>query len=123
MIFARLQSTSATHFSYTSKCRRTSLRKTYHRVFDFSNQKARVRAIFCDKRVITCFRRCDVLTSTPHSKNTPYNRFSSNYHRKLCCIYRNRKLPVPFFICGPFRDKRLIQYFSRCDVLASTPYS
>ena len=25
--------------------------------------------------------------------------------------------------CGPFRDKRLIQYFSRCDVLASTPHS
>ena len=43
-----LQSTSATHFSYSSKYRRTSLRKTYHRVFDFSNQKARVRAIFCD---------------------------------------------------------------------------
>ena len=82
-IICGLQSTSATHFSYSSKCRRTSLRKTYHRVFDFSNQKARVRAIFCDKRLIPCFRRCDVLTSTPHSKNTPYNRFSSNYHRKL----------------------------------------
>ena len=26
-------------------------------------------------------------------------------------------------ICGSFRDKRLIQYFSRCDVLASTPHS
>ena len=27
------------------------------------------------------------------------------------------------FICGYFRDKHLIQYFSRCDVLASTPHS
>ena len=26
-------------------------------------------------------------------------------------------------VCGPFRDKHLIQYFSRCDVLASTPHS
>ena len=41
-----MQSTSATHFSYSSKCRRTSMRKTYRRVFDFSNQKARVRAIY-----------------------------------------------------------------------------
>ena len=27
------------------------------------------------------------------------------------------------FVCGPFRDKHLIQYFSRCGVLASTPHS
>ena len=39
------QLTSTTHFSCSSKCRRTSLYKSYHRVFDFSNQKARVRAI------------------------------------------------------------------------------
>ena len=26
-------------------------------------------------------------------------------------------------ICGPFRDKQLIQYFSRCDVFASTTHS
>ena len=81
--FARLQSTSATHFSCSSKYRRTPLQKTYHRVFDFLNQKARVRANFCDKRLISCFRRCDVLASTPHSKNTQSNRFSSKYHRKL----------------------------------------
>ena len=32
-------------FLLPSKYRRTSLYKSYHRVFDFSNQKARVRAI------------------------------------------------------------------------------
>ena len=44
-VTAHAQSTSTTHFSYSSKCRRTSLYKTYHRVFDSLNQKARVRAI------------------------------------------------------------------------------
>ena len=44
-VTAHAQSTSTTHFSCSSKCRRTSLYKTYHRVFDFSNQKARVRAL------------------------------------------------------------------------------
>ena len=39
------QSTSTTHFSYSSKYRRTSLHKTYHRLFDFSNQTVRVRSI------------------------------------------------------------------------------
>ena len=59
-------------------------------------------ALICDKRLIPCFSRCDVLASTPHSKNTPYNRFSSNYHRKLyfiiCTILRahlrNQKLSM-----------------------------
>ena len=100
--FARLQSTSATHFSCSSKYRRTPLQKTYHRVFDFLNQKARVRANFCYKRLISCFRRCDVFINTPHSKNTQSNRFSSNYHRKLCCLYRNRKSPVPFLFAAHF---------------------
>ena len=82
---------------------------------------------FCDKHLIQYFSRCDVLASTPHSKNTPYNRFSSNYHRKLyfiiCTILRahlrNQKLSMRrmsskyprklyLYICGPFRDKRLI---------------
>ena len=44
-VTAHAQSTSTTHFSYSSKCRRTSLYKSYHRVFDFLNQKVRVRAI------------------------------------------------------------------------------
>ena len=44
-VTAHAQSTSTTHFSCSSKCRRTSLYKSYHRVFDFSNQKARVRAL------------------------------------------------------------------------------
>ncbi len=44
-VTAHAQSTSATHFSCSSKCRRTSLYKSYHRVFDSLNQKARVRAI------------------------------------------------------------------------------
>ena len=44
-VTAHAQSTSTTHFSYSSKYRRTSLYKSYHRVFDSLNQKARVRAI------------------------------------------------------------------------------
>ena len=44
-VTAHAQSTSATHFSCSSKCRRTSLYKSYHRVFDSLNQKVRVRAI------------------------------------------------------------------------------
>ena len=39
-VASHAQSTSTTHFSYTSKCRRTSLRKTYHRVFDFVKSKS-----------------------------------------------------------------------------------
>ena len=39
------QLTSTTHFSYSSKYRRTSLHKTYHRLFDFSNQTVRVMSI------------------------------------------------------------------------------
>ena len=62
-----LQSTSTAYFSYSSKYRRTSLRKTYHRVFDFANQKARVRSNFRDKHLIQYFSRCDVLASTSHS--------------------------------------------------------
>ena len=38
--------------------------------------------LFCDKRLIPCFRRCDILASMPHSKNTPSSRFSSKYPRK-----------------------------------------
>ena len=38
-VTAHAQSTSTTHFSYSSKCRRTSLYKTYHRVFDFVKSK------------------------------------------------------------------------------------
>ena len=85
-------------------------------------------ALICDKRLIPCFSRCDVLASTPHSKNTPYNRFSSNYHRKLyfiiCTILRahlrNQKLslrrisskyPRKFMaVCGYFRDKVMRMY-------------
>ena len=44
-VTAHAQSTSTTHFSCSLKCRRTSLYKSYHRAFDSSNQKARVRAI------------------------------------------------------------------------------
>ena len=44
-VTAHAQSTSTTHFSCSSKCRRTSLYKTYHRIFDFSNQKLRVRSL------------------------------------------------------------------------------
>ena len=43
--------------------------------------------LFCDKRLIPCFRRCDIFINMPHSKNTPYNRFSSKYHRKLWFIW------------------------------------
>ena len=39
---------------------------------------------------------CVLPQKKPHSKNTQSNRFSSNYHRKLCCLYRNRKSSVPF---------------------------
>ena len=82
-------------------------------------------ALICDKRLISCFRRCDIFINMPHSKNTQSNRFSSNYHRKLCCLYRNRKSPVLFClrcisskyprkfldsICGPFRDKVMRMY-------------
>ena len=32
-------------------------------------------------------------------------------------------LGIDWGICGDFRDKRLIQYFSRCDVFINTPHS
>ena len=38
-VTAGAQSTSTTHFSCSSKCRRTSLYKSYHRVFDFVKSK------------------------------------------------------------------------------------
>ena len=39
-VTAHAQSTSTTHFSCSSKCRRTSLYKSYHRVFDFVKSKS-----------------------------------------------------------------------------------
>ena len=42
--------------------------------------------LFCDKRLIPCFRRCDIFCNMPHSKNTPSSRFSSKYPGKLCGV-------------------------------------
>ena len=67
-VTAHAQSTSTTHFSYSSKCRRTSLYKTYHRVFDSLNQKARVRAITFAPPYITF-----VFCTTPPTTLCQYN--------------------------------------------------
>ena len=73
-VTAHAQSTSTTHFSCSSKCRRTSLYKSYHRAFDSSNQKARVRAI-TSRRPFLCFlnmyyyqQRCAKTISKPKPK-------------------------------------------------------
>ena len=74
-VTAHAQSTSTTHFSCSSKCRRTSLYKSYHRVFDFSNQKARVRAIMLRRHICrlrniqTHQQRC------VHKINSPKNSY------------------------------------------------
>ena len=49
------------------------------------------KLLFCgdfrDKRLISCFCRCDIFGNMPHSKDTRSNRFSSKYPRKLRCVY------------------------------------
>ena len=98
-VTAGAQSTSATHFSYSSKCRRTSLYKTYHRVFDSLNQKARVRAITFAPPYITF-----VFCTTPPTTLCQYNIV-------LKIIIQKQILKVAF---------KLLSHASQCNATLQT---
>ena len=55
-VTAHAQSTSTTHFSCSSKCRRTSLYKSYHRVFDFVKSKSTGQGFNICAAIYVCYK-------------------------------------------------------------------